>query len=240
MKPHAENRTASVWTEADAIFVVFITLLMTSGGILGNILGTLADTNQSLKLGFLNIIALCMPVTVALMFLFKKHIETGFTLRGLLGITSPLSEVAKGFVFGIFIAVSALPLTYLVGVMYTKYFTHTPEAQTIMLSIFNKSTPLWISITASAIIVTIAPFAEEVMYRGILVSVLGHCHSKVFSVVSSALFFSLLHMHLPAAPTLFFVGVVFAVAHISSGSILLVTAMHAAFNLFNLAISLLL
>ncbi len=85
--------------------------------------------------------------------------------------------------------------------------------------------------------IAVTPLAEEIMYRGVLVSVLRHRLGTVAAVLISALFFSLLHMHLPAAPALFFVGAMLAVAYIGSGSILLATAMHGAFNAVNLGIS---
>ncbi len=225
-----------VWTEFDAIAVIAFAMLMASGVILANILGR-GYAAASTPLGFVHVVVMCIPAAFAISLVLIRCLEFRTNPLCQLGITRPLPEIGKGILVGVLMALAAIPISYITGVAYTKHFGFSPESQPVMQTVFNEASPLWLSIAAAIVMIAVTPLAEEIMYRGVLVSVLRHRHGNVLAVLLSAVFFSLLHIHLPAAPALFFVGVLLAVAYIGSGSVLLVTAMHGAFNAVNLGIS---
>ena len=234
----AKPRSAaeSGWTDYDAVAVVTFAMLMASGGVVANISGR-GSGAASAPIGAVNIISMCMPAAFAISLVLIRCFESRISPVRHLGISRPLPEIGKGILIGVLIALAAIPISYLTGVAYTNRFGFQPESQPVMQSVFNEATPLWVSIAAAIVMIAVTPLAEEIMYRGVLVSVLRQRLGTVAAVLVSALFFSLLHMHLPAAPALFFVGAMLAAAYIGSGSILLATAMHGAFNAVNLGIS---
>ena len=93
------------------------------------------------------------------------------------------------------------------------------------------------AVIALILCVTLTPLAEEIMYRGVLVSVLRLRHSTGYAVLLSSVFFSLLHLNLTLLPSLVFVGATFALAYLKSRSLLTSMAMHAAFNGTNLLLA---
>jgi membrane protease YdiL (CAAX protease family) len=75
-----------------------------------------------------------------------------------------------------------------------------------------------------------APLVEEILFRGFLYGSLRNLTNKWFAAVVSALFFGVIHLHLPSFPALCLLGFFFAVAYESTGSLTINILMHALFN----------
>ncbi len=78
-----------------------------------------------------------------------------------------------------------------------------------------------------------APLFEEVLCRGVIMKLLEK-YGFAVSVLVSACLFASLHMELQSILSIFFLGVLFAVARYATGSIWPSILMHAANNLFAL------
>ncbi len=83
--------------------------------------------------------------------------------------------------------------------------------------------------------ITIAPFAEEFIFRFFLYGVLKRYFGRGPGLVLNALLFAAVHVHLPSLGPLFVLGACFTLAYEWSGSILVSMTMHALFNFISLS-----
>ncbi len=88
-----------------------------------------------------------------------------------------------------------------------------------------------------ALAVAIAPVAEEILFRGIVMPVLARHTGTVWALVASAAVFAALHMNLAAAAPLFVLGLVLGLAYLYSGSLTVPIALHAVFNSVSITVS---
>ena len=129
--------------------------------------------------------------------------------------------------------VAAYPLILLADVLTQKLLRGGNEKQAI-IDLFNASNTLEQRILIIVLAVTIAPVAEEFLFRFFLYGVVKRYLGRVVAVVVSALLFAAVHAHLPSFAPLFFLGACFAIAYEWSGSILVPMTMHACFNAITL------
>ncbi|MFA5044224.1 MAG: type II CAAX endopeptidase family protein [Kiritimatiellia bacterium] len=85
----------------------------------------------------------------------------------------------------------------------------------------------------------VAPAAEEIMFRGILLPLLMKRMGVGAAVALSSALFALIHLHAPSFFPLFVLATGLALAYIYTGSLWTPIVMHALFNGMNLAILLL-
>ncbi len=227
----AEN-TQTVWDDTDAIAAVLFALFIVSGGILARLTGV--DLDEPIALNVTHVLAMLLPAAFAIALITKKLVQKRITLRCLSGIQDPVREVMQGLIFGIIAVPATLTIAYLTGLAITHFTGAPPAPQTIMRSIMLEQTPLPIAGAVLLISITFVPFAEEVFYRGILVSVLKRQRSTLFAVIVSSLFFGLLHLSPVNTLSLCLLGIAFATLYLRSGSLLTSIAMHATFNAVNL------
>ena len=91
------------------------------------------------------------------------------------------------------------------------------------------STPLGITLTL-VLACLIAPFVEEVVFRGVLLSALNDRWGRGIAVVGSSAVFAALHVLPYAIPPIFVLAVVLGRLFLSSRSLWSSIASHAAFN----------
>ena len=167
----------------------------------------------------------------------RRAMESRQSFRQILGIRDPLREIVRGLCGGVLTVPPAMALAYATGKVITALSGMPPERQPVMESILMPSTPLPVAVIALILCITLTPLAEEIMYRGVLVSVLRLRHNTGYAILLSSVFFSLLHLNLTLLPSLGFVGAAFALAYLKSRSLLTSMAMHAAFNGTNLLLA---
>ncbi len=81
----------------------------------------------------------------------------------------------------------------------------------------------------------VAPVAEEILFRGVLLPLLGRSIGACRAVLLSSLLFALLHFHIPSLVPLFVLALAFSFAYIHSRNIIVPIVMHILFNSVNLA-----
>lgn len=136
-------------------------------------------------------------------------------------------------VTGGILVLAAYPLIFLAETITRRLLRGPPERQAIV-DLFNTSSTLQQRILIIIFAVSLAPLAEEFIFRFFLYGVLKRYFGQAVGVVASALLFAAVHAHLPAFAPLFVLGSCLAVAYEWSGSILVSMTMHAIFNALTL------
>jgi membrane protease YdiL (CAAX protease family) len=108
------------------------------------------------------------------------------------------------------------------------------EEQNVLSWFTSDSASVWVRgiIVFSAVIV--APVAEEILYRGVLLSVMVRHIRPWKAVLLSSLFFGLLHGNLMATPALTLAGILFSCGYLQTRSLVTPITMHVVFNAANL------
>jgi membrane protease YdiL (CAAX protease family) len=104
-----------------------------------------------------------------------------------------------------------------------------------IVEMFTGSETLQERILIIVLAITIAPFAEEFIFRFFLYGVLKRYLGRGVGVFLNSLLFGAVHAHLPSLLPLFVLGGCFTLAYEWSGSILVSMTMHALFNFFSLS-----
>ena len=76
----------------------------------------------------------------------------------------------------------------------------------------------------------LAPFFEEIIFRGILLPTLSTNFGTILGIIVSAFIFALAHLSLGEMPPLFVLGIGLAVTRITSGSLFSSVIMHSLWN----------
>jgi membrane protease YdiL (CAAX protease family) len=161
-----------------------------------------------------------------------------FILVGFLKLRGLDLDALGGFSkFGIVRAVStgaallifAWPLVSLAGAVTQRLFPNISGEQSI-IELFNGSQTMQQRIIIIILAVTIAPIAEELMFRFFIYGVLRRYFGCFVGLTFNALLFAAVHGHLPSFAPLLVLGACFTLAYEWSGSILVSMSMHALFN----------
>jgi membrane protease YdiL (CAAX protease family) len=128
---------------------------------------------------------------------------------------------------------AAYPLIFLADIVTQRLLQSEPQKQAIV-EMFSQSSTLEQRILIIVLAVSLAPLAEEFIFRFFMYGVLKRYVGKVVAVVASGLLFAAVHAHLPSFAPLFVLGSCFAIAYEWSGSILVPMIMHALLNAITL------
>ena len=151
----------------------------------------------------------------------------GFDLNSLGGFSK--IGFFRTAVTGGVLMLAAYPLIFLADVVTQRLLQRVPEKQAIV-ELFNASSTLEQRILIIVLAVTVAPLAEEFIFRFFLYGVVRRYFGRVVGITVSSLLFAAVHAHLPSFAPLFVLGSCFAIAYEWSGSILVSMTMHALFN----------
>ncbi len=166
-----------------------------------------------------------IPIIIGI-FYGKKHNNS---TRDMLGIEKfPIKVLPVAFLLTLgaqyFITYITLPIQSLLIVMFGE------ETQTSqMLAPQN----LWELIQAFAALCIVAPIIEELLCRGVLIKLFERYGAGV-AIISSSLAFTLLHFEARSFLQIFFVGALFGVFRLYTGSVLVTIFMHSFNNLLSL------
>lgn len=83
----------------------------------------------------------------------------------------------------------------------------------------------------------VAPFVEEILFRGFLYPVLKRYSDPLVALVVTAGVFAAIHLHLPALFPLFVLSCLLTVAYEVTGCLWIPILVHAGFNALNIAIT---
>ena len=146
-----------------------------------------------------------------------------------------LPQVRQAVVFYL----AALPPVLLSSLAYLSVLVrlgYPVDGQDVIRLLADPSQPLWLLVYLTVLAVTVAPFAEELLFRGILLPALLKRAAPWSAIVFVSLFFAGLHLHVPAVVPLFVLAMAFSLAYVATGSLLVPMIMHALFNAVSLAV----
>jgi membrane protease YdiL (CAAX protease family) len=84
----------------------------------------------------------------------------------------------------------------------------------------------------------IAPFAEEVLFRGYIYPAVKRYTGPVFAIVVVSLLFAVVHLNIPALWPLWLLAILLTLSYEFSGSLWVPVGIHALFNTFNIVVML--
>lgn len=129
---------------------------------------------------------------------------------------------------------AAYPLILATEGIFSHFLGDNPGQQQIV-QMFTGSETLTQRVLIIVLAITIAPFAEEFIFRFFLYGVLKRYLGRGPGLILNALLFGAVHVHLPSLGPLFVLGGCFTLAYEWSGSILVSMTMHAFFNFLSLS-----
>ncbi len=104
-----------------------------------------------------------------------------------------------------------------------------------IVEMFTGSETLQQRIMIIVLAISLAPIAEEFIFRFFLYGVLKRYLGRGSGLILNSLLFAAVHVHLPSFGPLFVLGGCFTLAYEWSGSILVSMTMHALFNFLSLS-----
>ena len=179
--------------------------------------------------------------TVTMLVVTGTHVVLAFVLlrTALSGTLRPSASVARRVTAGLAAAVSVLAIQIVCGIVidfvYEKLGLTLPVQDIVEESRMALGADLMLRIVCA---VALAPFAEEIFYRGILLPAAARGLSRERGLLVQAAIFGLIHCvnqwdAWPLAVPLAALGWVAGWLYLRTGSLAVPIVMHAAFNAFN-------
>lgn len=138
---------------------------------------------------------------------------------------------------GVLAYLMAMPIIFAVGYIYQMiliHFGYEPTQQPIMKYLAG-DIPAWTRIYGVVLAILIAPVAEELLFRGLLLPLIARKLGVLGAVLGVSFIFAAMHLFIPALVPLFFISIAFSLAYVYTGSLATPIAFHSIFNTVNLA-----
>jgi membrane protease YdiL (CAAX protease family) len=133
-----------------------------------------------------------------------------------------LSEGIKGLLM-------ALPLVALVGWLVEKFWPQAGGSNPLLEQVLDGRNSTALALLAFTAVV-LAPLFEELLFRGVLMPVIGSYWGNFAGVAISALVFALAHLSLSEAAPLTVLGLSLGWVRLRSGSLFSCVVMHGLWN----------
>ena len=224
----------SLWTRRDAVWVIAVMSFLQFP------YASLSRTVPSIVLPPpvpVLLVALSIPILFTAVLCVVRLRQSRATLSTLLALRSaPLKLVAfRGLVEGIVILYPILLL--LMGTSAVlRYCGIDPVSQPALEWLVDVNTTMLFKSILVVQVVLVGPVMEEILYRGILVSVVRKTSSTGMTILLTSLFFAVLHGNLLVIPGLTLLGACLAYSFIRTGSLVAPIVIHVVFNAFNVGI----
>ena len=223
--PDAFPPVASIAVALGAVVVYFVTLvvLLRAFRVTPQSIVALELTPAIVKAQVLSYVPILAYMAIALPMLARKSIAE---LLGRLGAHEALTGFGGAIVMWVVVVA--------VGTLESGIFGRQPTQTDIRL--FQNSAPsLWLYAMA-LVAVTLAPFAEELIFRGFVFNALWRHFSFVASAITSGLLFGAAHGQVAGIIPLAAGGVVLATVYARTGSLWASMITHGSFNAITLAL----
>jgi uncharacterized protein len=170
--------------------------------------------------------------TLVVVFLVAAVLKLrGFNLDSLGGFSK--ISFGRAASTGTILLLAAWPLLLLVEAIAQRAFDGGSSNQEIV-DLFNSSHTIEQRILIIILAVSVAPIAEEFIFRFFLYGVFKRYFGRFVGLTLNAVLFAAVHAHWPSFAPLFVLGTCFTLAYEWSGSILVSMTMHSLFNSLNL------
>lgn len=142
------------------------------------------------------------------------------------------------FALGLVAYLAAMPLIWFYSVWYQALLHAVgidPTLQDVAAALTDRQ-PWAMRLYLTVLGVAVAPLAEELVFRGVLLPAVARLTGVVPAVLIVSALFAGVHMHVPTLVPLFGIGVALSLAYLYTGSLVTAVVMHGVFNAVNLAL----
>lgn len=215
------------WGLSELLVAVGVTLaVFLSVGIVGGLL-RLKPT------ALLSLLAVT-ELALLLVFLVCLRVER-VDWRSAFGLgESPLwYALAMGVVFFVAIQPPLVVLSFLRDKIYALF--HWQISSQDIVRMFLTADSAWLTTVLVGFALFVAPLCEEAFFRGLAYPALKQRWGTAVALAAVSGLFALIHFHAPSLPLLFALAAGLSLSYEYTGSLLTPIAMHAAFNLLNVA-----
>ena len=184
------------------------------------------ELSQSLKI-FFGYLFMAIPPLLIVYFQIKS-LEGNFTLKkdyfqfNFLSIKDAIIQGIKGWLI-------IIPFVLLVSLIMNSLIDNQNGSNPLLEIVLNNKN----SFSFIILFITttfLAPFFEEIIFRGILLPTLSRDFGIILGITVSAFIFALAHLSLGEMPPLFVLGIGLGITRIVSGSLLSSVIMHSLWN----------
>ncbi|OQW96238.1 MAG: hypothetical protein BWK77_05735 [Verrucomicrobia bacterium A1] len=239
-RPRTEMLLARPWFAHDAIRLT-LTLLVLLGSYF-TALGILQQARPDLAASDSFVAAVAAAQSAVfhwpiLVFAGIRMSQRGLTPETAFGIEGRRAAVHAGLGAALYpAALPAIAAAAFTARLLLQWGGIEAEPQEVLrLMVDHGSGPLRFYLIALGVV--IAPVAEEVLFRGIVMPSLARHVGVAGALVASAAVFAAMHMNVAATAPLFVLGLVFGLAYLYTGSLTVPIALHAVFNSVSIAVS---
>lgn len=149
-----------------------------------------------------------------------------------------LPRAALHGVVGYFAVMPAVMTAMAITAIVCTLVGYRPEPQ-IVVQLLQRTDSVVLMLYLAAIAVTVAPFVEELLFRGVGLSFMGKHMHPVAATLCVSVLFAAVHMHLPSLFPIFVLAIGLSLAYFYTGNIVVPIVMHATFNTVSLIAALL-
>ena len=184
------------------------------------------DLSQSLKIFFGYLFMAIPPLLIVFYqiksmngeFIFKKdYFQFNFL---------PLKDA---IIHGIKGCLTIVPFVLLISLIMNNLIDNQNGSNPLLEIVLNNNN--YLSFIILFVTTTLlAPFFEEIIFRGILLPILSRDFGIILGITFSAFIFALAHLSLGEMPPLFVLGIGLGITRIASGSLLSSVTMHSLWN----------
>lgn len=236
--PEERRLTTTSWPLAHALefvggLAVGQGLLAIAGGASGKLIRDLVSVVAShfgrfaaglVALAFV-VALVSVPYIVMWVLIARSAKRRRITLAQLTGMRRPPLETIPLVVLFTFAALIAVAMW---GAFVVQLGVKMPNP-TYEIARALKRSPVTLSIIA-LLSVTLGPFVEELLFRGIVLPSMRRKWGTTWAVVGSAFLFSVIHFQPWSIPALFAVGVVLGLIYVQTRSLWASVALHSTYN----------
>ncbi len=184
------------------------------------------ELSQSLKIFFGYLFMAIPPLWIV--FYQIKSLNGEFILRkdyfqfNFLPIKDAIIQGIKGWL-------TVVPFVFLISLIMNSLIENQNGSNPLLEIVLNNNN--YLSFSLLFLTTTfLAPFFEEIIFRGILLPTLSRDFGIIWGIIISAFIFALAHLSLGEMPPLFVLGIGLGITRISSGSLLSSVIMHSLWN----------
>lgn len=191
------------------------------------LIGVKASSGQATQLNNRLILENLLVTIAIVLFIVALLSFRGLNLNTLAGFTK--IGLVRAIATGAILLLAAYPIIILADSFSQAVLPGDSSKQNIV-ELFSASGAIDQRVMIIFFAVSVAPVAEEFLFRFFLYGVLRHYFGRLFGITFNALLFAAVHTHLPSFAPLFVLGLCLTIAYEWSGSILVSMTMHSLFN----------
>jgi membrane protease YdiL (CAAX protease family) len=218
------------WREALIMLLVLAGMYALLGTCAGILERRSRITEAGLRtLGILTETIVINGVTIGMIALFIRR--RGASWRQAFGFRR--GRLAGDIGRGILLYFATIPVLVLLSLAYMAFLSAIGfplDPQPAVQLLHDPSLPPWMRVHLVLAAAVAAPWVEELAFRGIALPVLGRRFGPAPAIAAVALFFAVLHMHVPSIVPLFVMSTAFSLAYVYTGTVAVPIVMHTLFN----------